>query len=246
MSKMSLIGLGWFGEALAHELKDQNEIYGTTRSDEKIQSLKKQNIFAEKLNFPDSPSEKLLSSDVIILNIPPFQDQLTWFKRWKWNLASHVIFISSTSVYGKNTGKVDEATTPDPDSESGKYLMQEENWINTFPHFTIIRFGGLIGKDRHPGKSLSGRKNISGGNSPVNLIHLQDCIGFTKLVIEKKLSGEIFNLVHPQHPTRADYYSTYCLKNQLPLPEFSAEEIPFKIVTSRKTAAIYTFSQSLY
>ena len=157
--KISIVGLGWFGEALALKLKAKHEILGTTRSQDKISMFAHQNIDAEELNLALTPSENILSSDVIILNIPPFHHQLAWLQSWAWKKSTHVIFISSTSVYGNLSGTVDESTTPVPDTENAKILVAEENWISSFPVFTIIRFGGLIGASRHPGKILSGRQN---------------------------------------------------------------------------------------
>ena len=237
--KISIVGLGWFGEALALKLKSKHEILGTTRSQDKISAFANQNIYAEELNLSLTPSENILSSDVIILNIPPFHNQLAWLQSWAWKKSTHVIFISSTSVYGNLSGTVDESTTPVPDTENAKILVAEENWISSFPLFTIIRFGGLIGANRHPGKILSGRQNVQGGNLPVNLIHLNDCVNFVELIIDKKLTGETFNLVNPAHPSRKDYYQGYCLKHNLPLPEFLDSSEEGKIISDLKTGQHY-------
>jgi len=243
--KISIIGLGWFGSALATDLIEKYKISGTTRTPDKVTLFKSKNIDAELLLPPDSPSSQLLNSDIIILNIPPFLGQLEWFKSWHWNNASHLIFISSTSVYGDEGITVDENTHPFPNTENGKILIEEENWIKTFSKHTIIRFGGLLGNNRHPGKFLSGRKNLTGGQTPVNLIHLDDTIGFTKLVIEKKLFGETFNLVHPNHPTRSEYYEKYCHENHLPLPEFDSSGAKGKIVSAKKVSELYSFKRSI-
>ncbi|MBA2405167.1 MAG: NAD(P)-binding domain-containing protein [Bdellovibrionales bacterium] len=243
--KISIIGLGWFGEALAGELSSQHDVWGTTRSEDKISEFQKKNITAEKLTVSDSPSEKLLSADVIVLNIPPFHEQLSWFKSWPWNKQAHLIFISSTSVYGKNTGFVDETILPMPETENARILLEEENWIKFFPVHTIIRFGGLIGLNRHPGKSLSGRANIAGGNLPVNLIHLEDCLGFVKTVIDQKLANETFNLAHPDHPSRRDYYQKYCLEQNLTRPEFNDSLESGKIISHDKVSKFYKFSHKL-
>jgi nucleoside-diphosphate-sugar epimerase len=246
MNRVSIIGLGWFGEALAEELKTQYEIFGTSRSEEKVAAFKSNSIHAEKLTLTDLPSAQLLSAEIIVLNIPPFPGQLDWLKSWGWNKKSHVIFISSTSVYGKNTGLVDETTTPIPETENGKILLQEEEWIQSFEQFTIVRFAGLIGPNRHPGKFLSGKLNLAGGDLPVNLIHLSDCVGFTKFVINNKLTGEAFNLVNPEHPLRRDYYSNYCLKNNLARPGFIDTHENGKIVSSDKVMRQYQISASIF
>ena len=79
----------------------------------------------------------------------------------------------------------------------------------------------------------------------MNLIHLKDCLGFTKLVIERKITGEIFNLVYPAHPTRKDYYQEYCLKHTLPIPEFVDALDSGKIISADKARRLYQFKASL-
>lgn len=209
--KISIIGLGWFGEPLAKALlKDGHQIFGTTRTLEKKAELEKENISVEVLEYPHYVKKDLLESDIIILNIPPFANQLEWFESWQWNHDAWIIFISSTSVYSKK------------DSKNISILKQEESWIQSeFNHWTILRFGGLIGNGRHPGKHLSGKKNLPGRLWPVNLVHLDDCIGVTKTIIQKNLKNEIFNVVASDHPTREKFYTDYCVSNNLPLPEFN-------------------------
>lgn len=243
--KISIIGLGWFGLALAKELRIRHEIFGTTRTEEKLKNLKK--FFSEVylLNTEIIPNENILNSEVIIINIPPFKGQLEWLKRWEIPKDKHIIFISSTSVYGQSQLVVSEETTPFPDSDGGKILIEEEKWIQSFSHFTIIRFGGLIGPDRHPGKYLSGKTNLPGGNHPVNLIQQKDAVSFTILVIEQRIYGEIFNLSHPSHPSRKDYYQNYCLLNNIPIPEFLDSSESGKLVLSSKVEKIYKFKESI-
>ena len=238
--RISIIGLGWYGGALADALSSQHEISGTSRGQVKADKRFSQ-VSIEVLEATTAPSKNLLNAEAIVLNIPPFAHQLEWFKSWPWNLNTHLIFISSTSVYGVMEGTLDEETTPHPVTENARILLEEENWVRTFPNSTIIRFGGLIGKDRHPGNHLSGKTNLTQGNSFVNLIHLDDCVGFTKLVLEKKLVNETFNLVSPNHPTREAFYTDYCQKNNLPLPEFLESETSGKIISHKKVSKIYQF-----
>lgn len=228
--KISIVGLGWFGSSLAEVLKD-HEVSGTHRTD---------------LNESNTPTDHIMDADVLVLNIPPFKNQLEWFRSWKWQNKTHVIFISSTSVYGQEDGTLDESTLPLPTTENGELLLKEEEWIKNFPHYTIIRFGGLLGKNRHPGKILSGRKNIAGGNAPVNLLHLDDAVGFTKEVIAKKLTKKTFNLVNPEHPTREAFYQSYARENNLELPQFEKSVSNGKIITSLYVPTIYQFTVKLF
>lgn len=226
MKKCSILGLGWYGRPLAVFLQKKGlKISGSTRDTYKAQQLQENQINAIALNYPEQPPEELLNVDILILNIPPFEEQLDWFKSWKWNKNTWIIFISSTSVY------------PRPESKNAELLFKQEEWVKTnFSDWTIIRFGGLIGPDRHPGNHLSGKKNLSGRLWPVNLIHLEDTINFTNHVIDKNLKHTSFNLVSDEHPTREEYYTEYCLRKNLPLPEFNQEDISEgKIVPSITT-----------
>ncbi len=125
------------------------------------------------------------------------------------------------------------------------------------PNFktTVLRFGGLIGEDRHPIKFLAGRENLENPEAPINLIHQLDCIGIIEAIIchpeisgqNDKLSfGEIFNAVAPFHPTRKVYYSQKALELNLPKPEFNENKPSVgKIISSEKVTTIlgYVFQK---
>lgn len=240
--KISVIGCGWFGKELAQKLlHHHHQVLGTTRSQEKLDALSELGILCHLLTFPNLPHPSLMEADVVILNIPPFAAQGAWVRNWPWEKRTHLIFISSTSVYGLHQGEVDEETEPLPDSENGHFLLAEEKWVKSAPLHTIIRFGGLIGKNRHPGKQLSGRKNLKDGNLPVNLIHLDDCVNFTQMVIDQKLTG-VFNLVSDNHSTREKFYGDYCKDHGLPLPEFESGSGVGKVVSNQKVKKLMPLS----
>ena len=60
--------------------------------------------------------------------------------------------------------------------------MRECKKFNT----TVIRFGGLIGYDRMPGKFLTGKKDLPNGDAPVNLIHRDDCVQIIYQIIKNE------------------------------------------------------------
>jgi nucleoside-diphosphate-sugar epimerase len=219
--KISVLGLGWFGGPLAKLLiENHHQVLGSTRTPSKIESFKNQNINSRLLEFPNSPSPDLLDADAIILNIPPFDEELDWFKKWEFKKDCWIIFISSTSVY------------PHPESKNAQLLEAQEKWVqNSFENWTILRFGGLMGNGRHPGKYLAGRKNLPGRKWPVNLIHLDDTLAFTKVVLDRQIKHEIIHVVSDEHPTREEFYTDYCKAQNLPLPDFSqADDTSGKVV----------------
>ncbi|MFP5387334.1 MAG: NAD(P)-binding domain-containing protein [Bacteriovoracia bacterium] len=226
--KISIIGLGHFGAPLARSLqKSGHKIAGTTRTLARKNILEKEIAEVELLNYPEIPGENLRDSEVMILNIPPFPEQLDWFKSWDLSKDTWIIFISSTS------GK--------------KVLLEEEEWISShFNRWTILRFGGLIGHGRHPGKHLSGKTNLPGKLWPVNLIHLDDCIDLTQAVIDKKIQNEIYSVVSGDHPTREDYYSDYCRRHSLPLPQFDQNDLSTKeTISNEKVLRFYPNFRSI-
>lgn len=198
--KISVVGLGYVGLPLAEELKALgHDVIGTSRS--------QKNFAMEFLNPPANPTQKILDCDVLVLNIPPFENQLMWFLSWDTRKVKKIIFVSSTSVL-----------------KGHETLRQEEEWVRTFPDWLIVRPAGLIGRGRHPGKSLSGRKNLAGQNHPVNLIHVDDVIGFIIRAIDLNLSKMEINLVSDEHHSRKEFYSEFCVRAGIPVPEFDPSD----------------------
>jgi nucleoside-diphosphate-sugar epimerase len=225
--KISIIGLGWFGSPLAYQLqKLGHTIEGSTTNASKIPLLIEKKIQAFQLKYPDIP--QFIQADILILNIPPFPEQLEWFKSWKISSNTWIIFISSTSV----------------ESQRHEALLAQEEWVRSFPHWTILRFGGLFGNSRHPGKYLSGKKELPGRLWRVNMLHLYDAIGFTKTIIDLKIQSKTFTVISDDHPTREEFYSAFCKANNLPLPEFDQNDQSVKPALANEEARkIYSFTK---
>ncbi len=220
--KITIYGLGWYGLPLAESLqKKGHEVSGSVTTKQKAETIP--HIQVDCFKYPENPPE--IRSDILIINIPPFTEQLGWFKTWKIAPETKVIFVSSTSALTKNSS-----------------LAATEQWISTLPHWVILRFGGLYGGQRHPGKHLWGKKNLNGRLWPVNLLHLEDAVGFTEKVIELNLDHMTFNVTSSDHPTREEYYTNYCRLNKLPLPDFDQNDGSMKDpVDNSEAAKIYSF-----
>jgi len=205
--KVSILGCGWFGEPLGKAIKTQgHEVHGSTRSLDKKNELEKYDFSIEILNYPKLPSKDLLSSDFIILNIPPREEHLSWFKSWPWEKRSKIIFISSTS--GRDI------------------LLEQEEWIKSFfPNWLILRFGGLVGPKRNPGRFLAGRKDLPGKLWPVNLIHLVDAIGFTMKAMELNLKHEVIHVVSDEAHNREEFYTNASELLSLEKPYFDQNDL---------------------
>lgn len=235
---IGILGCGWLGLPLARALiKDHYMVRGSTTTAKKMGTLLEDGIEP----FLISLSENGISGDItrfleglqtLIINIPP---NLRSVKKENYidkirNLGSaiqntslkNIVFISSTSVYGSLQGYITEDTPPRPDTESGHQLLVAEGIIKdlTTLNTVIIRFGGLIGPDRHPINHITGRKDLPTGAEKINLIHLNDCIGWIKTILDTNHWNITINGVYPLHPTKKEYYTLEAMKRGLPPPTY--------------------------
>ncbi|MEP0862475.1 MAG: NAD-dependent epimerase/dehydratase family protein [Ignavibacterium sp.] len=258
MKTISILGCGWLGLPLAESLiSDGYNVKGSTTSDLKLSLLQSKSIEPYKIllnpQLIGENVEKFFDCDVLITNIPPLRrDDLIEYhflqiesvvKHLKNSNCRKVIFISSTSVYGNKNNEVDEDSKTLPDTLSGEALVIVENYLKKNEIFdtTIIRFGGLIGPNRNPAKFALTRTLIEYADTPLNLIHLDDCIGIIKSVLEKEIWNEVINGVCEYHPTRREFYSLSAEKLSLQIPEFKNGKEPYKIVKSKKINSLLNY-----
>lgn len=176
----------------------------------------------------------------LILNIPPGRKkpELSEFTQQMKALIdravkaqiAHIVFISTTSVYGDNNdGVIDETSTPQPETASAKaHVAIEQHLLNheALNHckVNIVRLAGLTGPDRHPINSLSG-KTLQAGNKPVNLVHVQDVVAALTTIIAQVPSQKVFHLCSLSHPKRGEYYTHAAHQRNLEAPTFSDTEL---------------------
>ncbi len=239
MSKnIGVLGCGWLGLPLAVTLlKKGYKVHGTSTSIEKLKTLSDAGIKPFHISISENVitgniSEFLNNIQILIVNIPPklrgkhrenYVNKIQLlYDAVKKTKIKKVLFISSTSVYGNIDGDVDETTKPNPKTTSGIQLLEAEQVFSFDSELdsSVIRFGGLIGPERHPVTILSGRSALENGNAPVNLIHLNDCIGIIEQVVEKSWWNELFNGVYPYHPKKREYYTSEARKRNLQAPDY--------------------------
>ena len=226
MSKtIGILGCGWLGTPLAETLLASGKrVRGSTTREEKINSLLEKGIEARVLRLGDqkiegNPEEFLKGLDCLVVNIPPgirrdpkadFISRIRLLETCLQKAAiPHLIFVSSTSVYGASQGSVSEADQPLPDSQTGEQLLQVEKMLleNKARTTQILRPGGLIGPDRHPVFTLSGKNINSDGSERVNLIRQEDLLPVLGLLITNPNLSGTFNAVFPEHPSKHEYYT---------------------------------------
>jgi nucleoside-diphosphate-sugar epimerase len=254
---ISILGCGWFGLPLGKALVEQGyKVKGSTTSALRSGELQCAGIRPYVVDLSPGDTiidEGLFDCDVLIIAIPPklrkgeYSEYLSKIQLIKDNIIKFnirkVILISSTGVYLEVDRHVDESSNIDPDTPSSRTLLEAERLLMNDPDLqtTVVRFGGLIGPGRHPGRFFAGKKDIPNGQAPVNLIHLDDCIGIIKSIIEQDAFGDIFNACAPQHPQKQIFYTKAAANAALPAPHFIDELGDWKIVDSKNLSAILNY-----
>lgn len=256
---ISILGCGWLGFPLAKSLLQKGfSVKGSTTTLEKISVFENAGINAFQIALSEEEiigeiDAFLSNSEILIIDIPPklrgnvsdnfvqkIKNLIPFIEK---SSVEKVIFVSSTSVYSDaiSIDLITEKTIPNPETESGRQLLEAEIVLQNNSNFTttVIRFGGLIGEDRHPIKFLAGKENLENPEAPINLIHQLDCIGIITEILEKNCFGETFNAVSPFHPTRKVYYSKKAMEFNLPLPKFDESKPSVgKIISSGKVSTV--------
>ncbi|MCB0403056.1 MAG: NAD(P)-binding domain-containing protein [Flavobacteriales bacterium] len=235
--KISILGCGWLGAALAvHLINNGYEVYGSTTSNNRIKELQRKGIkpFLINISSTNLDTRDFLKSDVLIVAISSksVQDIKTLIKNIENSEIQKVVFISSTSVYPYTNGIITEETNT---SKTSLAEIEKLFIINSSFKTTIVRFGGLFGYDRKPGNFIKSNQPIENPEGYINLIHRDDCIEIIEQIILKNVWNEILNACSDDHPKRREFYLKESIKvgrTSIMFNENSKNE--FKIINSQK------------
>ena len=247
---ISILGCGWMGWPIGKQLAASGlRVHGSTTTPEKLDRLRDDGIEPFRLELsPDlhgADPDRFFDTEVLFLNVPPpvrqvaSEDLAEYHTRQIQSVLDHVadgpidwvIFAGSTGVYPKTAGRVVETDQPPgrpdamtgPRRSTGRVLIDVEGRLmdRSGVDVTILRFAGLYGGDRHPGRFLAGRADVGRPEAPVNLVHQDDCVGVVETVLQQDARGEIFNVCATEHPTRRELYTGAARALDLEPPTFA-------------------------
>ena len=211
LNTISILGSGWLGLPLVHHFTAVgNKVKASTTSENRRAELAAVGAepFVFSIDTLPGDIQDFLRANILIINIPSknvagFRDLVCEIEKSE---IKNVLFVSSTSVY-QNINKT--ITESDQDVFSDSPLLEIEDLLQSLGNkrVTIVRFGGLIGYSRHPGRFFRPGRVVQNPDAPVNLIHRDDCIGIISQVVEQKAWGEVFNCCADTHPTKREFYS---------------------------------------
>ncbi|MDU5168333.1 MAG: SDR family NAD(P)-dependent oxidoreductase [Haemophilus parainfluenzae] len=252
MKSVAIVGLGWLGLPLALHLKELGWcVKGSKQSPDDAQKLHQLGIETYPFSLSDEMKRlpdhirPLFNVDALIITLPPSSFSSQQYCEYLAFLANqakkqgvqHVLFTSSTSVFPNISGQFAENSQLSAETEIGKTLIQAEQCLfqSGISHCDILRLAGLIGKQRHPVKFLAGKHNLKQGNSPVNLVYLEDCIQAITALLMNPNGLRTYHLCAPIHPTRAEYYTKAAVFYDLSIPQFECSDSdPKRIIMADK------------
>jgi nucleoside-diphosphate-sugar epimerase len=258
MKKVSIIGLGWLGEATGLLLQSLGyQVLGSSTRPEKVETLRKRGLDA--IHFALSPDpegtgyQRLFDSEILVVTLPPrsrqgdgelYLQQLASLRELiAGSSVKQLIFISSTGIY-PNESKSSPYTEEEPLNAShagNSVLYQAEALMESLSTYqlTVLRMGGLMGADRVPGIYFSGKEQVV-GHTRVNFIHQVDAARMVAWVIDQGLWNQTFNGVAPEHPLRRELYQQNASALGIPLPasyQEAADEEVGRLISSDKLLA---------
>lgn len=243
MKRVAIVGLGWLGMPLGLSLTARGwQVTGSKTTADGVEAARMCGIESYCLTLtpelicePDDLSA-LLNVDALVITLPASrtaaggENYLLAVQQIVDSALAfaipRIIFTSSTSIYGSGAGVMNENSPLKPVTEAGKTLKALEDWLHHLPGTSvdILRLSGLVGPDRHPGRFLAGKTDVTDGSHGVNLVHLEDVIEAITLLLQAPQGGHIYNLSAPEHPARQDFYPEVARQLGLQAPTFRLEE----------------------
>ncbi len=245
--KIGILGCGWLGLPLGEKLVEEGyEVRGSTRTHSRFDTISAVGI-APYLVICEEDKTSGLSLflkglDALFICLPPglrSQPKASFVKviehiipEIEQEKIKKVLFTSSTSVYGKQGGELDENAECHPKTESGKQLLICEKRLQNSTSFTstLIRLGGLFSPKRNIARYVLQKDCIENPDGFINYIHQKDAVGilYQCLIATKPLG--IINGVSPHHPKRMTYFKHRAkILGQTCPPAGEMTEVPQKI-----------------
>ena len=213
-----ILGCGYIGTALAHDLAAQGKRVVAVKRDVSQQPFVHPNVAwrqgdvtqAEGLPWEEGPY-----TDVVYSVSSSHGDSLAYEKAYVQGLQSvmphlkplpslrRFVYLSSTGVYGQNEGQwVDESMPADPPGKNPQLLVQAENLVLEASQRwgipgVVLRLSGIYGPNRCHAlqRLLSGMVQLElPGDRWVNMIHQQDVVRTILATFIHGPAGSVFNV----------------------------------------------------
>jgi nucleoside-diphosphate-sugar epimerase len=227
--KVLIVGCGYVGSALGAELvRAGHDVFGLRRTRERDAELVGAGIhpLAADIRSPEALAVLDSAYDWVVqcvsasggqardyqeVYVEGTRNLITWLSAAP---PSRFVYTSSTGVYGQLDGSlVDESSSTNPSTETGRILLKAEEYLldearrTGFP-VIILRVAGIYG----PGRAywleqlLAGTASVDGaGERVLNMVHQQDVAGAIQVALERGRTGRVYNVVDDEPVTQRTF-----------------------------------------
>lgn len=233
-----IIGCGYLGRRVAQRwIAGGETVYALTRSHENARQFESLGIRPILGDVLDRASLRALPRTESVLYAVGFDRRAGQSRREVYvdgleNVlavttagANRFIYVSSTSVYGQNTGEwVDERSECRPETPNGQVCLEAEQRLRReFPPAMIVRLAGLYGPQRlvaridqlHAGAPLTGNPDAW-----LNLIHVDDAADALIACEQLGQAGSIYLGCDDRPVPRKEYFARLAELIGAPPPRF--------------------------
>lgn len=242
MNKAVIIGAGWLGLAVAKHLRQHGwQVATTTRDSKKLNSDITTQFSLESGQLSHSIE---LDNAFWFYCIPAGRTALAQQSYFRYLDAALMLsaklncrgflMASSTAIYPNESEQFDENSQYQLVTERQQRMARAETTVLN-QGGKVLRFAGLFGPNRHPGRFLAGKELTSCGDDTVNMVHQADCVQAIHCLFDNWLRCDaIYNCVAPEHPSKSAFYAAAADKLSLPKPVFNGKAAIKKVVSGAK------------
>lgn len=231
-----IIGCGDIGLRVAKIWKNAaKSVFAMARGEESMDIFRQQHLHTCQADLDDSHTLKQIPSRQSLLYYfapPPAKGHIdTRIANFlasmdKEALPAHIIYISTSGVYGNQDGNlINEETPVNPSVDRAKRRYNAEQQLrawskHTSVPITILRVGGIYGPGRLPLQRLKDQiPMLHEELSPqTNRIHADDFAQVCVAAAAKKAEGEIYNVSDGTNSNMTEYFNTIADFCNLPRP----------------------------
>ena len=232
-----VVGCGYLGRRVARLWRDSgDEVYATTRGSQ-VDALSRAGLRPLELDVTrDVPVGVLPAADTVVFAVGRSGTRMSDIHvvglRHVLDAlpgsTGRVIYVSSTGVYGQDTGEwVDEESACEPTREGGRACLSGERLLLAHDRgrdAVVLRLAGLYGDGRVPRQAdvASGRSIAGSPDAYLNLIHVEDAArAVVTAAAPGPVTGRTYNVSDGHPPTRGEYVALVATRLGMAPPRFA-------------------------
>lgn len=220
INHMLILGIGQVGASLIRLADPTTKITGATRNPLRLFEFVELGITPLIMPLPSAEIiEPLARNAWVVVTFPPGTESDAVLAP-ACRLARRLIYVSSTGVYGRQSGTIDDTTAVAMDDSNTQRIAAEEYWRHSGA--IILRAPGIYGPQSGLHIRLKqGTYRLPGdGKLMSSRIHVDDLARTIFALLEKEKTRQNTYVIGDKNPcSQLEVVTWLCREMKLPLPE---------------------------